>query len=128
MEAATVRRSIHDVVTDLRQRFCRAGNKQREMSLSEGGYGRIETQRDRGSASIGGSTTVTQAFPLRGVSVHSSCPLSDELYPGQEEPPWNSQMRQNLPGPAHVNSELPVEEGATHSPTGSVRVTSFSAV
>lgn len=77
VEAATVRWSILYVVTDLRQSFCRAGSKQKDMSLSEGGYGKVETQRDRDSASIGGPTSVTQAFPLRGASGHSSSPLSE---------------------------------------------------
>lgn len=35
VEAATVCQSVHDIVIDLRQRFCRAGSKQKDMFLSE---------------------------------------------------------------------------------------------
>lgn len=100
MEAATVRWSIHDIVTDLRQGLCRAGGKEEDMSQYEQGYGRTETQRDRDSASMGGSNSVAtglsferdlwpQVMPI----VRMSCVQDRKGCPGvpgadEAEPAW----------------------------------------
>lgn len=129
VEAATVCQSVHDIVIDLRQRFCGAGSKQKDMFLSE--RERLWQSRVTDGQGLGLHRWLSFSHPglsferglwLQLMSIVRTCCIQDrKSCPGIPEPD-EAEPARGLP---HVNSGLPVEGGDTHSPTGSVRVTSF---